>query len=294
MSSFVPRRLASVILGGGADDDIEGVSIYGLRIDFEVIKYDGAAPDIATIRIFNLSSERRSLARERYRRVILEFGYSTDTVSVLFVGEVFNIIDSRENGTDIVTTLYCGSGVNVLENGYAHQRFPIGAAMRDMVEAVGKAAEDFGVQFGGIIEDINEDNPGAVRGRVVSGSIDAVLRDLLEGTGFRYSINDDVLTIEQPTVADTSDVIIGPNTGLIGSIRETNAGFDMSCVCNPAIRVGQTIGVFSDFAETNRDGLNYTAYENARGAFVRVMQLTHKGGNYTGGATTDVTGLRKK
>ena len=290
----VKRRLVSVVLGGASGDDVQAVSISGLRIDFEVIKYDGAAPDIATIRIFNLSPDRRALTRERYRRVILEFGYSTDTVAILFIGEVFNVVTSREGGTDIVTTLYCGSGVNVLENGFAQQRFPIGAAIRDMVEAVGKAAEDFGVQFAGISDAINESGEPATRGRVVQGSIDSVLRELLEGTGFRYSINDGVLSIDQPTVDDDSSVVIAPDRGLIGSLRETNAGYDFTCICNPSIRVGQTVGVFSNFRESNRDGLNYTAHRNARGAYVRVMQMTHKGSSYSGGATTDVTGLRRR
>lgn len=281
----VPARRVSLTIG----DSENAIIIEGLRIDFEIVKYYGSAPDLATIKVYNLRQDRRALLRDRYRRAVLSFGYN-DFLSTLFAGQVYNVVDSREQGTDVVTTLYCGAGVQVSEQGILQRVFPNGTSYGEMMTAVTEVVEQFGIEVETITQTVTALGVDAERGRTLSGSVTDVLDTLVENTGLTYTINDEVLRIEELTLDENPSLVITPATGLIGSVQRTNQGYDFTSLLNPRIKPGRTLGVFSEFSSTVRDGLQFASYANGVGGRINPIRVDHAGSNFGGAATTKVVG----
>lgn len=267
-----------------------GFVVEDLKVDFEITKLMGGAPNTGIVRIYNLSERRRTQLETQYNKVILEFGYN-DVLSVLFVGEIYNVITSKQKGVDLVTTLYLGSGLNGYQNATVHKTFEAGTGLRDLVTAVGAELESFGVDLGFVDPSLSNDTTNK-RGTVYSGAARTILDNLLRDSGLKWSIEDDKLEVRKVLAEQNTRLEITPANGLIGSAKRTQAGFDFDCVLNPGLRSGHSVGVFSDFIETSDPSLNFRKVNKRTGGYVQIINLKHTGSNRDGQAISSVVGIR--
>jgi len=268
------RRIVQLTVGDRGSGD--ALVIRDLKINFTVDK-QASAPHIALIQVTNLAPASRAAIESQFTSVLLEYGTSNGLLSIVFLGQLYNVVHTKNNSTgDIVTTLYCGSGAKARATGSIQQTFSAATSVGDLVRAVANQFAEYGVG----------------RGTVVSGALSTIMENLLEGTGFAFNIEGDQVTVKAEVTADTSDIIVTPASGLIGSARRTHQGFDFTAVLNPAIHPNETVGVFSAFTEDTRPGLHYSKLRSDQGAYVRVLSLKHTGSNRDGAATTVVVGIR--
>ena len=275
----------------GSPDTGEGIVIEDLRVDFEVKKLMGGAPNTALIKVFNLAPERRALVDREYTKAVLEVG-DANSLSVIFIGQLYNALSGKSDGKDIVTQLFCGSGLNAYQNATVHASFEAGTALREIVGVIAGEFEDLGVGVGPLDEIALLEGTSVGRGSVFSGAASDMLDKVLENTGLSWSITDDKLEILRNETQTTSTIFVTPEQGLIDSPKRTQIGYDFTSVLNPAIRAGVTVGVFSEFVQSSEQALHFIKVRSDNGGFVRPISVAHKGTNYKGPATTEVVGIR--
>ena len=285
--------IGSVATGSGlVINDIDQRNEPQLRVDFDVKKLQGGAPNLAVVRIYNLSPERRNAIEKEYSKIILEYAEDINGpggISVIYIGQLVNVITAKESGTDIVTTLFCGSGINAYQNATVHLTVEAGSLVREVIGQVVKDVENFGTEIGVIDKSITGDVGS--RGKTFSGTVRDVMNDVLRNSGYSWSINDDVLEVKSDVTETKERLLITPANGLIGSVKRTTVGFDFTTVLNPALRPGQTVGVFSEFVDSSEASLHFLKVRSDSGGRVRIMSLNHKGSN-RGEAVTSVVGIR--
>jgi len=265
-----------------------GLVIEDLRIDFDVTKITSKSPDVATISVYNLSPEHRRVIEQRYTNVILEYG-TRDELSVIYAGEVFNQTITKQGGVDLVLNLFCGSGSDAHARATANLTVGAGQNMRDVLMQVGADLQNFGVEFGLIDAELAELEGTGSRPATFSGLVGEQIDKLLRDSGFTWNTENNRLNVIKAVTDTRADVILHPDTGLIGTVRRTQEGFDFDCLLNPAIRPGVTVGVFSRFIET-ANGVG-TMLDTDNGGYVRPIRVQHKGTNTIGNATTSVVGV---
>jgi len=284
------RRRVRLTIGDKTTAGVGALVINDLRVDFEVTKHMGGGINNAVISIYNLAPENRGRIEDIYTTVILEHDNGNGIFSVLYIGEVYNVVHSKAAAVDVITRVFCGSGLNALNNATAHQTIAGGATRREILETLNETLTTFGIDIGTIPTEL--DAPYSRRGVSISDNIRTILDDVLRGTGVAWSVENQQLEFQRIETAESTGIIVNPANGLIGSTRRTHAGFDFTSIVRPEIRPGVTVDVFSDFGETSQDGLHYLKVRSDTGARVRVLQVVHRGSNFEGNAITDVVGLR--
>lgn len=271
----------------GNTNTSDGFVVENLKVNFEVQKLPTGAMNTATIQIWNLSNRHRLQLQNEYTKCILEYG-NNSFLTVLFIGQIYNSITTKDSGVDTITTLYCGSGLNAFKNATVHKSFPAGTALRDLVGNITDELQGYGITLG--LFDKGLENVSESRGQVVSGAVSNVLDNLLQGTGFTWSLNDDNIEVRKLKTESKTDIYITPANGLIGSAKRTQIGFDFTCILNPQLLPGETVGVYSEFADTAEQALHFRKVKPNSGSLVHILNLIHTGGNFDGTATTSIVG----
>jgi hypothetical protein len=117
--------------------DVDGVIvpsnaaiIEDLHIEFDVVKSDDSSKTLnsASIRIYNLTDQTKSLIERPDSVVILEAGWEDDSFGLIFQGDVVTYKHMRQ-GTDWVTTLTCADGYYGVREAITHKTYPAGSSV---------------------------------------------------------------------------------------------------------------------------------------------------------------------
>jgi hypothetical protein len=153
------------------------ISIEDLRISFRVEKSLIGYPNLATIRIYNLSESTRQEIKEEGLLVRLYAGY--DTTPLLFSGDIINVIHRYEQ-PDWVTEIYGGDTFRSWNTSTINTTLTAGATQEQIYDTlVGSLI--------GVIKGITEGLTRCITGKrslartfQLSGSIKEGLRVLTE------------------------------------------------------------------------------------------------------------------
>ena len=267
-------------------DDGE-VTITQPRISFSVERsVDEHAPR-GTIEIYNLSPTREAKIRPRGQRVVLRADYSGDvraptrvalprppppsTLGMLFDGRVSRVTRARHNLARI-TTLHVTDSVrdvatadSPLKRTYVTSRTLGGQTpVRDVVREIARVAD---VRIEGVDEipadAIVSDWPLAGH---VFGALTRVLRAVDPPCG--WTEDNGVLRINcyGRVRRDARDIVVSSRTGLIGRPTVTDEGYVVETLLNPAIQIGGTLSVESEFVN----------------GMYKVVWIRHTGDNWDG------------
>lgn len=256
-------RQAELIVGKNRS----GVSVKDLRLSFEVTKSIEAEINEIMVNVFNLSAEKRHQIESLENKILLKAGYKDDVRNLAF-GDVTRFETKFDAGGDIVTTLFCGDGSEILRESRVsisyRTRTPITLIFSDVINQMNLDS----VRFVDIL------SGSAQNGYVFSGLAKDCLNELASRFNFEWSIqNNELRILRQRGFDPTEKVILSPESGLIGSPRplddlETFSRLDrkkpgvlVKCQLQPRLIPG---GIFA------------LKSQNSNGVF-RVEKVSHRG-----------------
>lgn len=242
-------------LNGGIDQEVLGVY---MRQDFSVtlhLNIAGSGLGTAEISFFNLSDKASREIEAKGLYLTLEAGWEGKT-GELFSGQISSVTRTKkESGsTDVITTLYCMMGLNILQKEMFQGNFNQPTNIRSVLELIAKSV--------GLSAQIDKEVEGDVEG-TYDGNIITILSKLSTLStlkrGFNFYFTSKFLVIKP--VLDFSQVKIAreysPTSGLLDIPVITEKGVDLKVFLDPQIRSGDGFKLSSRFANFSIGNLNY-------------------------------------
>ncbi len=246
-----------------------GIAIDALRVAFEITKSIDAKPNPGKIDVWNLSREHmnRILSGE-FNLVKLWVGY--DTLRVVYAGDIVKKTVARD-GLDFITSLECGDGHTDYQNSLVLTTLAAGSSEQDAYDAAAKAMKNT--------------KPGAFelpnkrtlpRARVLTGNARDVLGRVALNNKADWSVQDgELIMVPADKVLPDEAVVLSQETGMVGSPEATDNGLELSCLCNPVLKVGGLVRVQSILEYFNGD--------------YKIVHLQHKGDAIGGDWLSSIT-----
>ena len=253
----------------------------GLRITFEVRKQLLGFPNTAIIQVYNLSETTRNLLHLKGMRVELWAGYSTGdqvtATSRLFLGDVINIWDTREN-PDTVTTIWARDGGLAYDNATMSMTFAKGTSLKQLlaesVVSLKKVLVD-------VVKGTDQTTPVTITSPL---SFTGSTKDFLDQLGKTYQFNWFITDGQLNTIPTNQanmfipQVIISRTTGMIGSPTITEIGADVDCLLNPSLLPAGVIKILSVAAKVSLGDLLFRPINRTLGeGNYRINEVVHTG-----------------
>lgn len=237
----------------------------GLRIVFKIVKTKGKEPNVSEITIYNLSPTSRAKLQQKGVRVLLEAGYSSTGLALVFVGDV-RTVDHLRDKADWKTVLKCGDGERSTRFARVGESFAGPCTVGDVVRY---CVKQMGLALGNSAEQAGKLSVQLAHGWTAHGAASTELDRVLRAAGYTYSVQDGQVQILQPGQAVTQTVPdVTPTSGLIGSPEMGSpeqkgkaATLKYKTLLMPQARPG---------------GRNHIKSERYDGVF-RTMKVTHAG-----------------
>jgi len=260
--------------------------ISDLRIKFQVGKLGKASKKAKTndskIEVFNLSDDTRKIIENKTTRVALAVGYlglgnkdpgsPKSNVEQIFIGNVTKVVHHNQP-PDIVTEVKVGDGDNHHRNARHTKGYPPNTRLKTVLnDCVDAMQLNHGSQDG--IPDRNYPH-----GITVCGLAKDHLDQLTDSNGLEWSIQDETIQII-PKNGSTSQpaIIIGPDSGMVGSPDITLDGIEFACLIQPKLKPGGRVQIKSHFVS---------------GEFI-VKKVEHNGDSHYGDFVSKVQAVAKK
>lgn len=219
---------------------LAGLDLSDFRIKFSVKRSDTMTPNVADIRVYNLSDETILKIQKEFTSVILEAGYESNS-GVIFRGNIKQIIAGRESATDTFVDIIAGDGDRAYNFAIINTTIAKGSTAKDQVNAAVSAMTPKGVTAGPIGE---MSTSKLTRGKVMYGNARNYLRDVAQTEGSSWSIQDEKITfVQKKAYLPGTRVVLTSKTGMIGTPQQTNEGVNVKCLLNPNIRIGTRVEI---------------------------------------------------
>lgn len=265
------------------DIPLANLEITGLRVNFKVEKSLVGYPNLANIKIYNLSENSRNKIEEKGLNIQLYAGYEDVSTPLLFDGDIINVVHQKV-GTDWISEIFCADGVTILSTATINKTLPAG------MDTAGIYDELVG-QMQGITKGATEGIQNCLSGKrsllrelQMSGNIKDWLDKISKDCGFEYSVNDGVIetTATGLPLSDVSPVIINQGSGMIGSPERTEIGINVTNLLLPELKLARTIKVESIAAKINVGNLFFRKIPPIRNEGVyRIDKLIHVGDTHS-------------
>lgn len=200
---------------------IATLDVSSLDLAFSVERTTKRAPNSATIRVWNLNADARSISETGDPRVVvLRAGYveDGDPTPVIFVGDVRSVVSAPE-GVDWVTTITARDGGAAFSEARLARAYAPGTSVsRPLLDAV----DALGIGRGNLAEYLADltlrgGETTLPQGFVADGPARRTLDALLRGSGLRWSIQAGALQIQRAgEPLATQAVVLNGSTGLVG------------------------------------------------------------------------------
>lgn len=214
----MPRfdRVYSLVIGSGGQ---QGVEITGLRLTFDVAKDDSKNPNRSTIRVWNLSPDRRKALEKPDVRCVFRAGYAEENGPLeVYQGDVAFVF-SKYDGPDVVTEIELGEGSKAIRDVMISLSYTSGVnstrVLRDIAQKMGMA--------------ITIPNDAPVRtwqnGLAFHGAARQGLDRITAATGLSWSIQGGAIQIIRAGGNTNRTVFdLGSDSGLIGHPERVRKG----------------------------------------------------------------------
>lgn len=205
---------------------VETLDVTNLRLAFKVERTLSPEPNVAEVKIWNLSASERAQI-EQWRKVPCEIdaGYESGH-GVIFLGHLRTGYSMRE-GPDIVTTLAMGSGEIAYRKARTSRTIPSGTKPADVIRML---VADLGVDAGNTEKAVSKISGAGLgsmfdAGAVLSGSAAREMTRVCQAVGLTWSIQNGAVQILPLRAAlEGEALMLTPDTGLIGEPTVDNLG----------------------------------------------------------------------
>lgn len=293
------KRNLKVIVGTGT----EAITITEpLSIRAVVVKdLKTGEKDYAQLTIFNLKKGTRDTLNTQYEKIAIVGGYGTQE-DVIFAGSLIAATHKHE-GTEWVSTLECGDGVEILDKALVNKTYSKGFKLGDILRDF---ANTNSVDLGDIIG--IDESVSLSRGKTFSTDMQSALDELGKANNFDWTMQDDKLVVVNRGQYRTSGVrLISARTGMVGSPEWINTGsdnaklvaqaglkFKVTSLCIPSLKPADLILVESGSLQGRIGDYSYdTEKDSFRGEFV-VSKVQHDLDNIQGNFITQIECMTTK
>ncbi len=158
-----------------------------LRIKFSVKRSDTPTPNVADIRVYNLSTATAEVIKKEFTTAILQAGY-IGNYGVIHQGNIKQVIVGRESATDTYVDIISGDGDHAYNFATVNTTLAAGSQPMDQITASIAPMASMGVSQGYVSQIEVTRLP---RGKVMFGNSQHYLRKLANSQTAGWSIQDD-------------------------------------------------------------------------------------------------------
>lgn len=255
-----------------------------LRITFNIRKTITREPNLAQIKLYNLSPDTEREIIQEGTQLVLSAGY--DTPGVIFKGQVYQPLRSRENTTDYVLSLSAMDGDAYLNLGFLSGTILSNQSRREIASQI---LRDSNIQLDSSqLDELTETNfvdgstPKNERAKVLFGEPGKYLSNLATMGNSSFYIDNNEARFFNPlsNVGKNTAHLINANTGMIGFPEQIPYGVRVKCFLNPNIRLGDFIKIDNKTVILNDIDFQDTNYQshllNADGVY-RIIEIVYQG-----------------
>jgi hypothetical protein len=205
-----------------------------LRAVFEIDKPGWSTPNYSDITIYNLDTNG-NIPFAQGQRVLVEAGYDTGAYGVIFDGQLFQPIWDRPEVVDYTLLLHCIDGMDKLDQNLINKSIGAGATYASQVKAIADNAKmPLPIQF--ITPDLKVHQ--LPRGKSYFGDAKNYLDGVAKANNAQWWLEDGKLTLSQLTdISKEEALVYSPDTGLIGTPQQTQAGVLFKVCLDPRIKI---------------------------------------------------------
>jgi len=252
MSDQQYLRAISLIISPGTASQ-ESLDLSQFRIKFSTKQTDGATPNTADIRVYNLENETAQKIKKEFKKVILQAGYQSN-FGVIFKGNIYQVIIGRESATDTFIDIIAGDGDRAYNFAIVNQTLAKGSTSLDQVQASIAQMAKKDVTAGHLGDFPTQQLP---RGKVMYGPAKKYLQNAADTTDKTWSIqNEQVTFVSLTSYLPDQAVVINSSTGLIGSPQQTNIGVNLKTLLNPKFKMGTRVQLNNSSIQGMKINLN--------------------------------------
>jgi len=197
---------------GGFFKYLPGVHIEKLHVKFSITKTISKEPSQASIHIFNLNANSRSLLQGPLLFVRLQAGYD-DSMKQLFAGDVIYAKSLRiSDGWD--SEIQIGDGDRSYRNARLNKSYRPGVSVKAVIADLTKS---MGLKMPTNLANATDLASQFASGHAVSGPSEQEMTRILKKHGYGWNMQDGKMQALKYDQADTQDaVVISQDTGMIG------------------------------------------------------------------------------
>jgi hypothetical protein len=253
----------------------KGFLFEGFRVVFDITKSDESTPNSGTVSIYNLAEFTRNKIRNIGDAIELEAGYRQDDYGgrLVITADVLDI-QTEQAGSDIISVVRLGDGVEFLKTIKSAYSFKEGASVKDILAKVTSAA---GITLKSLaaVVDANYAN-----GFSEMGPLEDILDKLVGKIAAQWSFQNNELQIT-PTLGHNGSPVfrLSAETGLIGIPTrdvETSTvtpapqsdGWKVKALLRPELGPGDRVEIESDIADAS--------------GIYHIKEVTHVGDTHQG------------
>lgn len=256
--------------------------IIDLRVSFNIEKSLVGYPNLANIKVYNLSESSRNKIEKTGAPIKAFVGYEDTSVPLVFSGELVNVVHTKQ-GVDWVSEIFAGDGIKVLNTATINKTLPAGTTTEQIYN-------ELLTKMDGVSKGITEGLKNCLSGKQsllralqLSGNVKDWLDLISKNCGFDYSINEGIIETTPTNIplSDEAPVIINQAGGMLNSPERTEIGINVTNLLLPALKLGRTIKVESVAEAINIGNLYFRKIPPIRNQGIyRIDKLIHSGDNY--------------
>ena len=255
-----------------------------IRVTFRISKTITREPNTAYITIYNLSPDTEEEIIKEGSQLTFLAGY--DSPGIIFKGQIFQPLRSKEGGVDYVLKLQALDGDAYLNLGFLSGTILSNQTRRQIASQVLRQSN---IQLDA--QEVNElpetnsvdgSSSKSERAKVLFGKPGKYLKSLSRMGNSSFYIDNNEARFFNPnsTIGKDEAHLITVNTGMIGLPQQIPYGVQVRCLLNPRIRLGDFIKIDNKsvvLEDTSLGDTNYMAHLlNADGIY-RVIKIDYEG-----------------
>lgn len=301
MNNLWLRKYRIVIqpMTGGASWDVSN-----LRCTFRIDKARLELCNYTDLQIYNLNASTESEILKEGARVIIEAGYegyiqtSGETGQVInspaqygkiFDGMVLQIYRLQEDNTDYTLNIVAEDGSDFLNQGFVTKSMSQNSKPRQIVETIAKSA-NHPIQVGKITTELKETE--LPRGKTMFGKPKDYLRKIAYENNADFYVEDGQLyMLRSNDVKSGEEIVLTPQTGLIGWPHQVNDGVQLKCLLNPKIKLDTVVKIDNELVRLQKANRGTLITPLDKDGLYYVAKLSHFGDTRGNDWYTSITGV---
>jgi hypothetical protein len=275
----------------------QGLDLSNMEIIFRVSTADVATPNVANIRVLNLSDATSKTIKSEFQNVRLQAGYEGGSYGTIFSGQIARFRSGRLDAKDKFLQIEAGDGDKAFQFALVSKTLAAGASQQDKMNAVAEALAKYDVTYDAKGNPVPSTGGVLPRGKVLFGLAKDQMRPIVNTGEATWSIqNGQVVVIPLTGYASGEAVVLNSGTGLIDVPEATENGVEAQCLLNPRIKIGTRVQI--DQALINQTQINQQGFPRytdinfvasvAQDGFYRVLVSEHEGDVRGGPWNTDL------